>query len=84
MTPDAEFDLLMARIERAKRRIVLLHDIKAQTAIMLPRLLEELKRRNYQIVHLVPGVGEAETIEAPKSWTSATVAFPARMIRDRH
>jgi peptidoglycan/xylan/chitin deacetylase (PgdA/CDA1 family) len=84
MTPDAEFDLLMARIERAKRGIVLLHDIKAQTAIMLPRLLEELKRRNYRIVHLVPGVGRAETIEAPNNWTSATEAFPVRMTRERH
>ena len=83
MTPDAEFDLLMARIERAKREFVLLHDIKAQTAIMLPRLLEELKRRNYQIVHLVPGVGEAETIEAPKSWIRHG-GFPSPMIRDRH
>ena len=79
MTPDAELDLLLARIERAKRGIVLLHDIKAQTAVMLPRLLEELKRRNYRIVHLVPGVGRAETIEAPGNWTSATEAFVTRV-----
>jgi peptidoglycan/xylan/chitin deacetylase (PgdA/CDA1 family) len=78
MTPDAELDLLMARIERAGRGIILLHDIKSQTATMLPRLLEELKRRNYRIVHLVPGVGKAETFDAPASWTSETETFLSR------
>jgi len=79
MTPDVELDLLMERIERSRRGIILLHDTKAQTALMLPRLLEELKRRNYRIVHIVPSVGRAETAEAPGNWKSATEAILARV-----
>jgi peptidoglycan/xylan/chitin deacetylase (PgdA/CDA1 family) len=54
MTPAAELEKLMGRIEKAGRGIVLLHDTKAQTAHMLPRLLRELKVRGYRIVHVVP------------------------------
>ena len=32
---------------------MLLHDTKAQTALMLPAFLRELKRRGYHIVHVV-------------------------------
>jgi peptidoglycan/xylan/chitin deacetylase (PgdA/CDA1 family) len=55
MTPEQEFDLVMARTEHAGRGIVLFHDTKAQTAAMLPRYLRELKRRGYKIVHVVAG-----------------------------
>ncbi|MBS0245815.1 MAG: polysaccharide deacetylase family protein [Proteobacteria bacterium] len=54
MTPDAELQLLLERIDRVGRGIVLLHDTKAQTARMLPKLLRELKARGYSIVHVVP------------------------------
>lgn len=54
MTPDAELALLLKRIDQVGRGIVLLHDTKAQTAHMLPRLLRELKVRGYRIVHVVP------------------------------
>lgn len=77
MTPDAERELLLGRIEKARKGIVLLHDIKAQTAAMLPGLLTELKRRGYHIVHLVPGPGEAPTDPAPAQWTSQTEAILA-------
>ena len=53
MTPEQELQLLLNRIERAGRGIVLLHDIKSQTAAMLPALLRALKRRGYRIVHVV-------------------------------
>lgn len=54
MTPDQELHLILARIDRIGSGIVLFHDIKAQTAAMLPAFLRELKRRDYRIVHIVP------------------------------
>ncbi|MGC1824270.1 MAG: polysaccharide deacetylase family protein [Pseudolabrys sp.] len=54
MTPEQELHLILARIERVGRGIVLFHDTKAQTAQMLPAFLNELKRRGYSIVHVVP------------------------------
>lgn len=57
MTPEAELQLLLSRIERVGRGIVLLHDTKAQTAKMLPALLRELKKRGYRIVHIIPAGG---------------------------
>lgn len=57
MTPDVQLQKLMQRIEHVRRGIVLLHDTKAQTAAMVPRLLRELKARGYRIVHVVPAGG---------------------------
>jgi peptidoglycan/xylan/chitin deacetylase (PgdA/CDA1 family) len=57
MTPEAELQLLLARIAHVGRGIVLLHDTKAQTANMLPALLRELKKRGYRIVHVVASNG---------------------------
>lgn len=60
MTPERQFDLIMARTEQFGRGIVLFHDTREQTAAMLPRYLRELKRRGYRIVHVVPaGSGRA-------------------------
>jgi peptidoglycan/xylan/chitin deacetylase (PgdA/CDA1 family) len=52
-TPENELNLILTRIERVGRGIVLLHDIKPQTAQMLPAFLHELKQRGYRIVHVV-------------------------------
>ncbi len=57
MSPDVQLQKLMQRIERVGRGIVLLHDTKAQTAAMVPRLLRELKARGYRIVHVVAAHG---------------------------
>lgn len=57
MSPDVQLQKLLKRIEHVRRGIVLLHDTKAQTAAMLPRLLRELKSRGYRIVHVVPAAG---------------------------
>lgn len=54
MTPEQELRLILSRIERVGRGIVLFHDTKAQTARMLPAFLRELKRRGYNIVHVIP------------------------------
>ena len=55
MTPEQELHLILGRIERVGRGIVLFHDIKSETAAMLPAFLRELKRRGYRIVHVVAG-----------------------------
>jgi len=59
MTPAQELQLILGRIDRIGSGIVLLHDIKAQTAAMLPEFLRELRRRGYHIVHIVPAANRA-------------------------
>ena len=44
----------LARLERKRKGILLLHDIQPATALALPQLLQELKSRGYRIVHVVP------------------------------
>ena len=80
MTPQAELELLLARVETAGKGIVLLHDTRPQTAAMLPEFLRELKRRGFHIVHVVPGPGKPETLAAPPGWTSETEAVLARIM----
>ncbi len=72
MTPEAELRLLMERLGKAGRGIILLHDIKRQTAEMLPRFLLALKAGGYRVVHIVPGEGLPPTRPAPAGWTSET------------
>ena len=75
MTPQAELDLLMRRLRRAGRGIILLHDIKKQTADMLPALLAALKAEHFQLVHMVPGDAPPPVRPAPAGWTSETEAI---------
>ena len=79
MTPDAELDLLMGRLRAAGRGIVLLHDIKRQTADMLPRFLAALKAEGFHVVHAVPGGAAPPTRAAPAGWTSETDRTIAHM-----
>jgi peptidoglycan/xylan/chitin deacetylase (PgdA/CDA1 family) len=72
MTPDAEFDLLMGRLRAAGRGIILLHDVKRQTADMLPRFLQALKQDGFHVVHVVPGPDATPTRPAPAGWSSET------------
>lgn len=44
----------LSRLEARGRGVILLHDIQPATALMLPALLKELKRRGYHIVQVVP------------------------------
>jgi len=72
MTPQAEAQMTLARLEREKRGIILFHDIRAQTVSMMPEFLRELKARGYKVVHIVPGSGHAETRAAGPGWSSET------------
>jgi peptidoglycan-N-acetylglucosamine deacetylase len=44
----------LAELDRKGRGIIVLHDIHERTVAALPGLLDELKRRGYHIVHVVP------------------------------
>jgi len=84
MTPEKELALILARIEREKRGILLLHDTKQQTAAMLPALLHEFKQRGYKIVALAPGVSPPPTRPAPEGWTSETDKIIADVFAKAH
>ena len=75
MTPQAELELLMRRLRRAGRGIILLHDIKKQTADMLPALLAALKAEHFQLVHMISGDAPTPIRPAPAGWTSETEAI---------
>ncbi|MDE3176521.1 MAG: polysaccharide deacetylase family protein [Pseudomonadota bacterium] len=72
MTPDEELKLILARLEKAKKGMLLLHDNKTWTADMLPRFLVELKQRGYHVVHIEAGPGHGPTEPAPAGWRSET------------
>jgi hypothetical protein len=80
MTPEAELNLVMSRLELAGRGIVLFHDSRPSTAAMMPDFLRELKARNYRVVHIVPGVEAPEMEHAPPNWTSETEATVGRIM----
>ncbi len=48
----------LARLESKGRGILLLHDVQPATAVMLPALLKELKKRGYRVVQVVPAGAE--------------------------
>jgi peptidoglycan/xylan/chitin deacetylase (PgdA/CDA1 family) len=77
MAPERQLSLVMERLEKAGRGHILFHDTRAQTAAMLPAFLRALKRRDYKIVHMVPGPGTCQTIAAPAGWKSETEAIIA-------
>ncbi|BBF93023.1 polysaccharide deacetylase family protein [Blastochloris tepida] len=59
MTPQAQLDLVMKRLNETGRGIVLFHDTKRQTADMLPAFLRALKDGGYAVVHIIPAHPQA-------------------------
>jgi peptidoglycan-N-acetylglucosamine deacetylase len=51
---DEVVTLALERLAAAGKGVMLLHDIEPKTALALPKLLTELKRLQYRIVHAVP------------------------------
>jgi peptidoglycan/xylan/chitin deacetylase (PgdA/CDA1 family) len=85
MTPHAELDLAIGRLEKAKKGIILFHDPQPWTAKMMPDFLRELKKRGFKIVHMVPGAGPTPVAKASPGWTSTTEAILAKTLaRHRH
>jgi peptidoglycan/xylan/chitin deacetylase (PgdA/CDA1 family) len=54
MTPAHELKLITDRLKIARKGIILFHDPKARTAVMLPAFLRYLRDNQYRVVHLVP------------------------------
>jgi len=74
-TPDEELDRLMRRLRQSKGGIVLLHDTKRSTALMLPALLATLKLEGFSIVHMIPGKIKPPLTTMPENWSSETNAI---------
>ena len=54
ISSDQVLQRALRRLEARGRGILLLHDIQPRTALMLPTLLRQLKKRGFHIVHVVP------------------------------
>ncbi len=52
---------ILAQLTKEKKGIILMHDIHAWTAAMVPDLLKDLHDRGFKVVHIVPK-GQIETI----------------------
>jgi peptidoglycan/xylan/chitin deacetylase (PgdA/CDA1 family) len=66
ISPAAVAKRTLAELERKGRGIIVLHDIQERTVAALPGLLDELKRRGYHVVHVVPA-----SPDQPKTATAA-------------
>jgi peptidoglycan-N-acetylglucosamine deacetylase len=66
------------RLERNGKGVLLLHDIHKRTVTALPELLQELKKRNYTVVHVVAaGPDQPKTPTDPQQWVMQTPVKPA-------
>jgi len=64
MSAGQELHQVIDRLKAARKGIILFHDIKAQTAAMLPSFLHYLKDNGYRVVHVVPQTA-ADALEKP-------------------
>lgn len=62
-TPEAVHNRIMRLLRKARKGIILMHDIQNRTAIMLPQLLRSLKDEGYKVVHIVPKGSRVPQIE---------------------
>jgi peptidoglycan/xylan/chitin deacetylase (PgdA/CDA1 family) len=53
MSPRRQLRQVLRRLEAAHSGIILFHDTKRQTALMLPAFLRSLRSKGYRIVHVV-------------------------------
>ena len=68
----------LERLDRQGKGIILFHDTEPATARALPELLDELKRRGYRIVHIVPKppAGEAPAVSLSTEEQQASPPAP--------
>lgn len=80
VSPAAVRAKVMGQLRAQRKGIVLMHDIHARTAAMLPALLDQMKAEGFRIVHIVPGRGGtpvADTVLAkaePRAQATKVVA----------
>jgi peptidoglycan/xylan/chitin deacetylase (PgdA/CDA1 family) len=72
MTPERQLTLTLQRLNRARRGIILMHDVVEQTARMLPAFLQALCDQGYRVVSLRAGGETPLLTEAPQGWRSTT------------
>lgn len=62
-------ELAIKRLEARGKGILLLHDIQARTVAALPKILADLKAKNYRIVHVVAATADRPaTPTEPEDW----------------
>ena len=72
----------LEKLEARRGGILLMHDVQAKTALVLPSLLSELKARGYRIVHVVPSGSDpledfvASASPPPQIRTSVPASVP--------
>jgi peptidoglycan-N-acetylglucosamine deacetylase len=67
----------LQRLERRGKGVLLLHDIHPVTVAALPMLFAELKKRHYNVVHVVPaGPNQPKTETDPRQWVLEVPAKP--------
>jgi len=77
ITPEGVLIKAISRLEaRGGSGMLLLHDVKPGTALILPQLLKELKERGYSIVHMVPAEGAAAKIAEASAATAVAAEAP--------
>ncbi|HZV20834.1 MAG TPA: polysaccharide deacetylase family protein, partial [Hyphomicrobiales bacterium] len=54
ISPQEVVRRVIGRLEASHKGIILLHDIQQKTALALPSLLQQLKKRGYRIVQIIP------------------------------
>ncbi len=73
ITPEQVVALALQRLERKKKGILMLHDIHERTALALPLLFAEFKKRGYRIVQAVPAdAAHPKTAASPGQWRERT------------
>ncbi len=68
----------IARLDARGKGILLLHDIQPATALALPHLLRELKRRGYKIVQVAPATAPPLVASAPRQPAPVSAPPPVR------
>ena len=80
---------VMAELARARKGIILFHDIQPSTAQALPGLLAELKAKGYRIVHMQPKAQIATVAEfdthaqqalSKRAWAASTQPMARRSL----
>lgn len=66
----------MTRLAKKGKGILLLHDVHPATTLALPKLLGELKRNGYRIVHVAPAGVRPRLHETPIAQAPARHAWP--------
>jgi peptidoglycan/xylan/chitin deacetylase (PgdA/CDA1 family) len=63
-SPDNVISRVLRGLEKLHKGIILMHDVQPSTAEALPRLLTELRARDYKVVRVLPATQAADNSKA--------------------